>query len=89
MKENFFEFTFKHLSVDILISAIIYGLLSSLIDDVLMPLFLQLIAPLNLLEPSDKKMQFKNFAQRIIFTLAVLIIIYISSISIKYLNPSL
>ena len=82
MNENFFEFTFRHLSVDVLISTIIYGLVTSFIDDMLMPTTSNLIDPLNLLEPIDKKIQIKKFAKRLIFTLIVLIIIYLISISI-------
>ena len=82
MNENFFEFTFRHLSVDVLISTIIYGLVTSFIDDMLMPTTCNLIDPLNLLEPIDKEIQIKKFAKRLIFTLIVLIIIYLISISI-------
>ena len=82
MNENFFEFTFRHLSVDVLISAIIYGLVTSFVDDILMPTIFNLIDRLKFLEPIDKQIQIKKFAKRLIFTLIVLIIIYLISISI-------
>jgi len=72
MKENFIEFILKNITLDILISVIVYKLLTSLLEDVAFPLVLG----------KRESLDLKKFTDQLIFAMILLVVIYIISISI-------
>ena len=72
MKENFIEFILKNITLDILISVIVYKLLTSLLEDVAFSLVLG----------KRESLDLKKFTDQLIFAMVLLVVIYIISISI-------
>ena len=72
MKENFIEFILKNVTLDILISIIVYKFLTSLVEDVVFPCILG----------TKESLDLKKFTDQLIFTSITFVVIYIISISI-------